>query len=359
MNNVILDSWTFQSVGELFANGYDHERTGILVATDEAHEFIPIAHGELQLQAVVDLLTHVVLRDTLILDRQFIEAWEIHVDCFGPISDAGIVLAIAPLIEGQTLIEQRQRIVKELCVTETLRAVQEENERTYGETQQASRPYESQIIWGGAGMLARSADRRLPYVGHPLRQRFIESTKAWRTPPDPTRRVIDLVNAHKAAIYSTIIGEDVGRRARLMLPAVAAEVITRAEAPEQLFEVALDLRDKYRKLRGWLGELRTALEEEDTAKLIASERVLNALAKDVARQTGKGGGEVASLDIAVNSMSTASTMTITSTISALKDAYERRFTVRHDLLQLMKAPAGERALEKLGRMFGKEKGGCR
>ena len=87
MNNVIVDSWTFQSVGELFANGYDQERTGILNATDKGYDFIPIAYGELQLQALVDLLTHVVLRDKLQLERQFIEAWEGYFDAFEEISN--------------------------------------------------------------------------------------------------------------------------------------------------------------------------------------------------------------------------------------------------------------------------------
>lgn len=353
MNNVLLDNWSFQSIGELYARGYDPERTQVLVATADAHGYNPVVHGELQLEALVHLLTHVVLRDYLKLDHQYMDAWTGHVECFEPISDAGIIFATAPIIEGDEVVNVRQRIVKELCRTEPLRAIQAENERSYAAEQRTTHPFESQIMWGGAGMLARSAMQRLPYVGHPLRQRFIESTNAWRPLPDPTRTVLDLVSAHKATIYSTFNNESQNTRAKLMLPAVAAEVITRAGAPEELFPIAVELRDKYKDLRMWLGEMRTAMEEEDTAKLMGFKKTLAALARDVARATGGTVDATSTLDIAVSSVTGESTVGISGVLDGLRDAYERRFTVRHDLMNMVKAPAGERAMDKLGRMFGK------
>lgn len=353
MNDVILDSWTFQSVGELFADGYDHEQTGALVATDLSHEFIPIAYGEVQLQALIDLLTHVVLRDRLKLDRQFIESWATHVECFRPVSDAGLILVTTPIVEASLVKEHRQRIVRDLCVTNSLRAVQEENERSFAANQQTTKPFESQIIWGGAGMLARSIDQRLPYVGHPLRQRFIESTKAWRQPPDPTGTVIDLVNDHKASIYSTFTRDGQDTRAKLILPSVAVEVITKAGTPDHLFPVALELRNKYKDLRKWLGEMRIAIEEENTAKLMGYKKVLNALARDVARASGGGDEASSSLDIALSSVTVEPTVGLAGTLRGLHDMYVRRFTVRHDLMNMVKAPAGLKAMKKLEAMFGK------
>lgn len=37
MNNVILDNWTFQSVGELFKDGYGQKRLCVLVRTGRVH----------------------------------------------------------------------------------------------------------------------------------------------------------------------------------------------------------------------------------------------------------------------------------------------------------------------------------
>jgi len=162
-----------------------------------------------------------------------------------------------------------------------------------------------------------------------------------------------LVNGHKASIYSTITGEDQATRAKLMLPSVAAEVIGKAGSPDKLFPVALDLRDKYKKLRAWLGEMRKALDEEDTAKLMSYKKTLNALARDVARATGGGEDANASLDIALSTVSPEPTVGVAGALRAVRDAYGRRFTIRHDLMNMVKAPAGERAMEKLGRMFGK------
>ena len=39
MNAVILDNWTFQTIGELFANGLDKRRTQALVVKGRQHTF--------------------------------------------------------------------------------------------------------------------------------------------------------------------------------------------------------------------------------------------------------------------------------------------------------------------------------
>lgn len=347
MNDVILDSWIFQCVGELFENGYDRDTTQALVATEAAHEYVQVVYGEIQLQALADMLSHVVLRDTLQLDRQFIDAWEVHVDAFKPISDAGLVLVTTPIIAGTEVTRQRQRIVQDLCVTPTLRDMQAENEASFDQRGESIKPYESQIMWGGAGMLARSYTQRIPYMGHPLRQRFIESTKAWRPLPDPTRTVLDLVNDQKVAVWSTVLGQEQATRATLMIPAIAAEVVSKARYPAELFPIALELRDKYSKLREWLGEMRMALQEEDTAKLMLFKRTLNALAKDVARTTGTGDTPMATLDITVGFLS------VSIPVPDVMSRISSRLSVRHDLMKMVKTPVGEQSLVKLGAMFGK------
>jgi len=344
---VILDSWTFQSVGELFADGYDPERTGVLIATEQAHAFIPMANGDLQLHALIDLLTNIVLREELILDPEFTDAWEPVYRIFDPIRLASVIDLSGPLGEMEALQSRRAMIVHRLCTTDSLRTVQAENEAAYYADKSTIHPFESQVIWGGAGMLARSDLSRTPYVGHPIRQRFIESTNAWRPPQDPTRDLVELVNEHKASIYSTISDGEGATRAKLMLPSVAAEVITKANRPDQLFTIALEYRDRYKKLREWLGEMRTAMEEEDTTKLMSYKRTLNMLAKDVARTIGSSEAPLSSLDI------TLGFINVSIPMPNVRDAFNRRFSIRHDLMNMVKAPAGERAMEKLGRMFGK------
>lgn len=343
-NGVLLDNWTFQDIGDLFVSGYDNDEVGVLVATERTHDFLPIKHGELQIQALYDLLTNVVLRDSLRLDRQFTDHWAPFSEIFRPIDNGRLFLLTTPIIEGKDISEGRSRLVEQLCVTDSLRVIQKENEAHFAMHQRSAHDYESQVMWGGAGMLARADAYRVPYVGHPCRQRFIESTRAWRPARDAVHEVVALVDRHKASIYSAVHGDQSVRRAQLILPSVAVEVISKASRPEDLFSLALDLRDKYRSLREWLGEVRLALDSEDTSTVAKYKKTLDALARDVERLTTASDTDM-SFDV------TMGWPTLSLPLKRGLDALQRRFSVRHDLLKLIKGPAGSNADQKLREWF--------
>lgn len=343
-NSVLLDNWSFQDIGDLFANGYDGDRAGLLVATPTGHDYEPVVHGELQIKALYDLLSNAVLRDTLRLDQQFTDHWAPFSEIFRPLNDAKLFLLSTPIIEGMDIREGRSALVKQLCVTDSLRQLQEENERHFEIHRRSAHVYESQIIWGGAGMLARADAYRIPYVGHPCRQRFFESTGAWRPARDVVQEVVSVVDQHKAMIYAGQRGDQSVRRAQLILPSVATEAITMSSRPEDLFHSALELRDKYKPVRTWLAEIRTALENEDTATIAKYNKTLDALARDVSRMNTAAESEL-SFDLTIG------WPTLSLPLKRGVEAIRRRFSVRHDLLKLIKGPAGARADEKVRNWF--------
>lgn len=345
MNAVILDNWTFQTIGELFANGLDKHRTQALVVKGKQHAYEPAVIGNLQLAAVTDLITNLLLRDQILLDTGFVHAWAPFEQLFAPVVDAGLVTLTKPPAKGSAIAYGTAFIVKQLCVTTSLKRIQSVNERHFEEHQKSKYPYQSQLVWGTAGMLSRSNVFNAPYVGHPLRQRFLASTGVLSGQHDPVKDVVELVKEKRAAIYSSSSAALDVAFAQLILPAVAIDPIMKAGSAEELIRVVVDHRDDHKRLRKWLATFRAAMAEGNTVSVAKHKKQLNLLSRDVDRLIGMNSAPTFSMGISLSGPSAS--FPVGEWLRSLVGKY----SIRHDLMKHVKATGNTRANMKLQSMF--------
>lgn len=345
MNAVILDNWTFQSLGELFAHGRSRHRVQALVVKGKQHAYEPMLEGKLQLKTLSDLLTNVILRDELLMDAGFLSAWKEYEGVFAPVLKAGMIKPTDPPLLGSAVAKGTEFIVKELCVTTSLKRIQTANAKHYAVHGTSKYLYQSQVVWGTAGMLSRSNVYQAPYVGHPLRQRFLESTGVFNGQGDVVRDVVELVNEKRAAIYAgSTPGLDL-MFAHLTIPAVAVPVIMQANCVADLLQIAVDERDKHKKLRAWFTTFRYALSEGNTAGVAKHRKELNLLTRDVDRLVGKSSGP--SFNFGISLSGPSASFPVGEWIRSLIG----RYSIRHDLMKQVKVPGNAQANTKLHKLF--------
>jgi len=345
MNAVILDNWTFQTIGELFEAGLSAERTQALIVKGKSHAYEPFSVGDLQLKALVDILTNIILRDEILLDRSFFHAWREHAEVFGPVFGAKLVRPTEPPQQGSAIADGTSFIVKELCVTSSLKRIQTVNERHFAKHKTSQYEYQSQIVWGTAGMLSRSNVYNAPYVGHPLRQRFLESTGVLKARGDVVREVVELVKEKRASIYQSSTSTLDVKYAMLDVPAVAAEVVMKATSPYELLSIAIAERDKHKKLRAWFSSFRQAIAEEDTLTVAKHRKELNLLARDMDRLVGKTSAPTFSFSMSLSGPSAS------LPVGEWVRSFMGRYSIRHDLMKQVTGASGRQASSKLKKMF--------
>ena len=345
MNSVILDNWTFQTIGELFASGLSERRVQALVVKGRQHAYVPVLERELQLKALVDLLTNIILRDNLNLDAGFAHVWAPFQDLFAPVVGAGLVTLTMPPAQGSAIADGTAFIVKQLCVTSSLKRIQTVNERHFAKHETSKYAYQSQLVWGTAGMLSRSNVFNAPYMGHPLRQQFIASTGVLSVQHDPVKEVVELVNEKRTAIYSSSTGGLDVQTAQLVLPAVVIEPIMKAGSADDLIRIVLDHRDKHKRLRKWLGTFRAAMAEGNTLSVARHKKHLNLLARDVDRLIGKTSAPTFSIGISLSGLSAS--LPVGEWIRSMVGGFQ----VRHDLMRHVKAPGNAVAMKRLKELF--------
>lgn len=345
MNHAVLDNWTFQTIGELYDGGYSSRTERALVVSSRSHVYETVSSGELQLQALIDLLTNIILRDKLKVDAAFVHAWQPFREIFEPIQDARLIGLTAPPKTGSAIANGTAFIVPQLCVTSSLKKIQTVNEKHYENHGESKYKFQSQIVWGAAGMLSRSHVFDAPYVGHPLRQRFLESTGVFQPVEDPVRQVVELVNTSRAAIYGVSTPSLAQRYAELKIPAVAVEVIMKSSSPWELIPNALEERRKHLKLRDWFTSFRNALSEGDTVKVSTHRKDLNLLVRDVDRLIGRSQGPGFSLGVSYAGPSAS--FPVWEWLRTLG----RPFTIRHDLMKQIKTRGNAEASDKLRALF--------
>jgi len=153
---VIIDNWSLQHVAELLGGGPSHNDASVIALCDGEHSYEEIPLASVQTEALFELLTQIVLKDELIVDAKFTGAWD-SLDT--PVLDLyrAKLLRPVPFSENeQYFAELRAHLVNRLCVTPSLRTAQTENEASWPATRRVAHPFLSSVLWGGAGMLARS-----------------------------------------------------------------------------------------------------------------------------------------------------------------------------------------------------------
>lgn len=349
---LIIDNWLLQDVGACLAEGLDSgESSEIQIRRRQnAHRYIDVPRAAVQIEALIALLIDIVLRDSLLVDSGFTAAWRRYKKNLTPLTDHGLVRAVDFRAAENRLPEVTKLIVDQLCVTRSLQEVQTLNEEGWRESRRLHDPYTSQIIWGTAGMLGRSHIFEAPYSGHPLRRRLLEQTFMSRTKRDVVTETLEWMKSERMRIYEMRNEGSVVRQAILVLPPVVIDVIEEARTADQLIPVALQMRDRHRKLREWLKTIQIAVDSEDAKTIASYRKTLEAVARDIGREIGKDEETAPRISLEIGFGLPSISFDLTTI-----DGIRKRFGMRAILSQQVFSARGEASLKKLLNMFGEKR----
>lgn len=347
---MMIDNWTLQDLGTCLVDGLDEDTTSELAidVLHDSHSYRDVCRSGVQLEALIGLLTDIVLRDAILVDQKFSGTWARYGGVFDAVTGPGLLRPVDFLVRGDELRGPTKAIVDSLCVTATLRDAQRENEQSWEKIGKVVNRYDSQVLWGTAGMLSRSHVFEVPYYGHPLRRRVLEQTLGPTRVKDAVKEIVDWMVSERLRVYEGQVRDVAVRRTLIVLPMVVVDVINEANDVSQLISVAVEIREKYRKLREWLRVVQTVMDSEDVKGIMKYKRTLTAVGRDIDRALGKGVNANLSVSVAMSGFGTS--LKILNMENVLK-----KFGIRAVLNKQILASQGEVALKKLLRLFGEEK----
>lgn len=287
-NCVIADNWGLQLAAQALSEGLVLGDASLLEVDNKAgtHSFRNVPAGALAIEALFDLIADVVLREQIWVDDEFRQAWEGRNSGLEHLLQDGIVVPFRFLGQPQELADPRRFFVSKLCSTDSLKRAQQENEDGWSRERVTPHPYLSQVVWGGAGMLARALVYRHAYTPSPVRRRLMaEAGVAWTV--DATQNLRDFISDKQARM--SVVEKRGTRVTQLTINGaeIASLAIRESSSPRDLVKVAMQLRAEYAELRKWLTEYQRALEVSDGATLRRCEGLLRSASAFVDSRLGQ------------------------------------------------------------------------
>lgn len=296
---IIADNWSLQAISELLSQGLDPgDNLGVAPLTDPDKPAVVLPQAVIDLEALFDFLTDVVLRDQILVDDQYHDAWFGDEGPLAELAQRSIVRPHPFLEHPDRLDGPRREFVRRLVLNPMMAQEQAVNEAAWSQSGQSPHKFTAQLVWGGAGMLARAWVNEAPYTPHPLRRRLFERAGVLALgPANALNEFKQSLAQHRTALYRPAVGGDALFGAQVVLPALPALVLRDANSLTDLFVVASQMRERLSELRAWLSQYQEALSVGEF-KLIASQsKRLRTLAKEVERALGQKPSDAASLTI--------------------------------------------------------------
>jgi len=348
--SLMIDNWTLQDVERVLTSGVGSDTVGeIVIAKDrQSHSFSELPEGVLQINALLTLLTNLVCFDELTVDSHFLHAWQKEEAHLLPLANLGVVKSQRYEEFGDDLNLLRDAMVDELCITPTLKLEIAAIQAAWRKDGSQPNPHLSALLWGGAGMLARSHLSRTPYFGHPFRRRLFQETRLFPRHSSAAETVTTFIQDERTRMFRFRGQALSGSVVHASMPPLAVKAIEDADNIQQLLPAALNLRDQHAELRHWISNYQEALDEEDESRQLKYEKVL----RDVSRSLQSRYG---ARDAGGTGMSISTSFFKLDLPKSLTDRVRNSFGVRSTLCSLVLAPRGVKALEKLLSMLGESK----
>ena len=166
----MIDNWSLEEVCGLLLGGLSTRSIKKSPSTNENKDIDSEITPEsiIQFDALLQLLSDIVLHDELIVDDRFATGWCFPFSPMLPMQTESVVKLHPFLSSAAQLDQPRKVLLSELCITQSLRDLQKQNEVLWKGKRELKDGRFSAIVWGGAGMLARSHVFQMSYTGHPL-----------------------------------------------------------------------------------------------------------------------------------------------------------------------------------------------
>jgi hypothetical protein len=349
-NKLIIDNWLLQDIGSCLSDGLSGESSSELVInhSSDCHSFSDVPMAGVQIEALLEFLVDIVLRDSIIVDSAFMDAWSDYENILSLLLNKGLIRGL-PLYENEEqLIEPRQYALQQLCVTSTLLEAQQRNEESWAATRSPADQYMSQIIWGTAGMLSRSHVFEAPYSGHPLRKRVIEQTVLGNPQHDAVSETLNWINEERLRLFDIKAANGMQRTAVLVLPPIAIEIIEESNGIGELISIAYQLREKYAPVREWMKLVQKFMDSENPKEIAKYKKILNAVSNDLNRAIG-------STDTGSITLKMGFGLPSVSIPVGTLGGVIKKFGMRAILNNQIFTAKGENSVKKLLRMFEEEK----
>ena len=349
LRKLMIDNWTVQDVDQLANEGLSVESSSeIVIADDRAtHHFSSLPKGVLQIDSLLNLLTNIVLYDRLIVDEDYMYTWDRSRPIFGALCNTSQIEAVPFATLGDALYRLRRSILDELTITPSLQSTSKQLQAEWKLTGKSSNPYMSALLGGSAGMLARSHLFEVPYFGHACRRSLIRNSDFAGINANSRQRTEFFINSSRTKMCQFQHGSTQGKSATFHLPPIAIEVIEESLTFDDLITTAVQLRTKYKKLRGWLNQYQEALDSDDIKKQFPYEQILTALSKDIEAKFGET--ELGSTGASISICWLKIPISKDQVNSVLN-----RIGIRATLSSLVVSKRGARALKQLIKMLDEE-----
>lgn len=302
---VIADNWSLQLIAELYSDGLDADDCAQLPLSDDpTHAPAPIPCAVVALEALFDFLTDLILRDQILVDANFADAWATDQQAVRPLADQGIVVPYRFLDAEERLAEPRSAILERLLVSDRSRTQQEENAAAWaaGRIHELPHPFHSQLVWGGAGMLARSLVFETPYTPHPLRKRLFQNAGMLLPDADAVTRLTGVIREGRANVRRAHSSRDELCALQVAIDPLPIRVIREATSLANMLEVAAQMRDEYVGLRRWLGDYQASLSSDEFDDLSKQHALLRSVSDYVDGRIGRSSGNAPSFTIGVSAI---------------------------------------------------------
>jgi len=344
---VIADNWSLQAVSELLTTGLDPEdNPGIAPLTDPAQAPQPIPQAVIDIEALFDLLTDVVLRDQILVDDRFHDAWFGQGEPLNELARRSLIHPHGFLEHPERLETPRNEFLARLLLNETMSKEQSDNETAWDSDRTTPHRFTSQLVWGGAGMLARAFVYATPYTPHPLRRRLFQRVGvALPSPPTALGEFKQEIAKHRHQLYPAAPTDDGVLGVNVVLPALPALVLRDASSLDDMFVVASQMRDRLSEVRAWLSQFQESVSAGEFKAIAAERKRLAMLGKDVERALGKTPVDAPTLNIGWGWFKLSFKQNLTGWIPK----FDR---VQTQVNELTFAPSGYMELVKLLGFFG-------
>jgi len=340
--SVIADNWSLQTVAELLDSGLDESAVDAILfdKASESHSYAPLPNAAVSFEALFDLIADLVLRDQLLVDEAFTNTWKSIAGVLDQLSNLDLIRPVNFLNEPERLNGPRSEFVDRLCVTQSIRAAHQKNTDAWDQTGIAADPLLSTTLWGGAGMLARAFVNEKGYTPHPLRRRLFQQANVVLRAEDTAMRLTSLIREKRASFSKSMHGNDALYSLRLSLPPIPIRVIREAQDASQLLPIALQLRDEFQELRGWLGEYQAAITNAGQSERAPFDKILRSISTYIDSRIG---------------LADPNAPTFTIGVGVLKVAFKARpiefiknqFGVRANVNRLVLSDSGSDELNRL------------
>jgi hypothetical protein len=347
--SVVADNWSLQDISTLFTEGLESDFAGEIVLANDAHSYQPIRSAIIQTEALFDFLTDLLLRDEILVEEQFTNAWENVASPLLAAKQLGVVKSYPFLSEPEKIDGPRNVILSHICSTESLKTAHQKNVEGWNSTRETPDPLLSATLWGGAGMCARSFVYEKTYTPHPLRKRLFINSGFMLPAGDALHQLTTFLNDKKVNVSKKIFGNDSLYSAYVNIPALPIRIIQEASSANQLISTALQMRDDFQSLRDWLKMFQNAISLDDTKSMLMYRKQLDSVSQYIDKKIGYGvSGNPVTMEAGLGTFKIA---TEGNPIENIKN----QFGIRATLNKLIFGAGGKPEIRKYINMFG-EKG---